>query len=502
MRLSRTGIGRWAGPYSLFSLLTARVSAQTPNGSRASTAWDGPWETVLAQPGGAMMPAGVVEMVLIYTLWVIVALILVYTARHYLFTLSRLLGRQRHPYAALDTLVWPHLTVFVPAHNEETVIAGSLDALLEVDYPSDRMRVVVVNDRSTDRTREIVDGYAQRYPDRIVPFHREGGMPGKAAALGDAMALAYGEIALVFDADYLPGRDLIRQLAAPFADPQVGAVMGRVIPDNAGKNLLTRLLDLERTGGYQVDQQARMNLDLIPQYGGTVGGVRLRALDAVGGWRPDALAEDTDLTFRLVADGWTVAYVNRSECYEEVPESWAVRIRQIRRWARGHTDAAQRHALKVLSARALRPRARLDGLLLLGVYAMSPVLLLGWVVATALFYLGYHPVHGLLAALAVASYNTVGNFAVFFEIGTAARLDGAPRRTRLLPLNAFGFLVSLVASSQAVLAGMIPRRRQRVVWDKTERYRGEEPPESPAVDADRDAARSDRAPNPPARVRS
>ncbi|MFY0104485.1 hypothetical protein ABTP95_22220, partial [Acinetobacter baumannii] len=75
-------------------------------------------------------------------------------------------------------------------------------------------------------------------------------------------------------ADYLPARGLIKQLVAPFFDPEVGAIMGRVVPVNAGANLLTRLLDLERSGGYQVDQTARMNLGLVPQYGGTVGGIR------------------------------------------------------------------------------------------------------------------------------------------------------------------------------------------------------------------------------------
>ena len=87
---------------------------------------------------------------------------------------------------------------------------------------------------------------------------------------------------MVFDADYIPGPRLLKQLVAPFFDAEVGAVMGRVVPLNVGESLLTRLLDLERAGGYQVDQQARMNLRLIPQYGGTVGGVRRVALRAGG----------------------------------------------------------------------------------------------------------------------------------------------------------------------------------------------------------------------------
>ena len=259
----------------------------------------------------------------------IMVLLTVYTARHYVFSLNRLFGRQCHPYASIVSAHWPRVTVFVAAHNEEDVIQDCLENLMLVDYPIDRMVVMPVNDRSSDRTREIIDAVVTRFPGRIRPFHRVGGKPGKAAALKDATELVDTDFIIVFDADYMPSRGLIRRLMAPFLDPEVGAVMGRVVPHNVGANLLTRLLDLERAGGYQVDQQARMNLGMVPQYGGTVGGIRVRALQAVGGWHDDVLAEDTDLTYRLLLGGWRTVYHNRAECYEEVPQSWAVRMRQI-----------------------------------------------------------------------------------------------------------------------------------------------------------------------------
>ena len=149
--------------------------------------------------------------------------------------------------------------------------------------------------------------------------------------------------------------------------------MGRVVPLNAGRNLLTRMLDLERSAGYQVDQQARMNLHLVPQYGGTVGGVRLSALRDVGGWREDTLTEDTDLTYRLLLRGWETVYQNRSECYEEVPEQWAVRIRQITRWSDGHNQAMRDHAGAVFRGHLRGNAQTLDALLLLGVYAVAPL---------------------------------------------------------------------------------------------------------------------------------
>jgi cellulose synthase/poly-beta-1,6-N-acetylglucosamine synthase-like glycosyltransferase len=410
---------------------------------------------------------------MLYSLYAIVILISVYTARHYIFTLNRLFGFQRHPYIDIDTAAWPPVTVLVAAHNEEKVVAHILAALMGVNYPSDRMLVIPVNDRSTDRTREIIDRFCVDHPGRIHPFHRTGGKGGKAAALKDVMELVETEVILIFDADYIPGSGLIKQLVAPFFDPEVGGVMGRVVPLNVGTNLLTRLLDLERSGGYQVDQQARMNLRLVPQHGGTVAGVRLSALREIGGWNDNTLTEDTDLTYRLLLAGWKTVYQNRSECYEEVPETWQVRIKQIMRWAKGHNQALVTYALKLLFGKHRATlRERIDGFLLLGVYAMAPLTMIAWFLALALFYEGVAPFQGVIALLAFTAYSATGNFAAFFEIAAAARLDNTRQRVCLLPFLILGFVVSIFSVSRACADQlMAPVTGAQFHWDKTERFR-------------------------------
>jgi cellulose synthase/poly-beta-1,6-N-acetylglucosamine synthase-like glycosyltransferase len=410
---------------------------------------------------------------MLYSLYAIVILISVYTARHYLFTLNRLFGFQRHPYIDIDTAAWPPVTVLVAAHNEEKVVAHILAALMGVNYPKDKMLVVPVNDRSTDRTREIIDRFCEDHPGRIVPFHRTGGKGGKAAALKDAMELVETEVILIFDADYIPGSGLIKQLVAPFFDPEVGGVMGRVVPLNVGTNLLTRLLDLERSGGYQVDQQARMNLRLVPQHGGTVAGVRLSALREIGGWNDNSLTEDTDLTYRLLLAGWKTVYQNRSECYEEVPETWQVRIKQIMRWAKGHNQVLAAYGLELLFGRHRATlRERIDGFWLLGVYAMAPLTMIAWFLALGLFYEGVAPLQGIIALLTFTAYSATGNFAAFFEIAAAARLDNTRQRVCLLPFLVLGFVVSIFSVSRACADQlMAPITGAQFHWDKTERFR-------------------------------
>jgi len=321
-----------------------------------------------------------------------------------------------------------------------------------------------------------VNRYVSAWPDRIQAFHRLSGKPGKAAALKDAMAHATGDIAVIFDADYTPGPALLRQLIAPFFDPEVGAVMGRVVPRNAGKNLLTRLLDMERSAGYQVDQQARMNLRAVPQYGGTVGGVRLSALQAVGGWSDDVLAEDTDITFRLLIAGWKTVYNNHAACHEEVPQEWAVRLRQVHRWAKGHNQVLLRQAWALLRSPCVTARERLDGLLLLNIFLMQPLLLLGWLLAIGLYYQDAAQTLTLfIPAPVLMAYAALGGFSAFLQLAYASVVDGHRERIRLLPLQLMGFMGSLPTISLALVSCIADKLTgQELVWHKTIRYQAQE----------------------------
>jgi cellulose synthase/poly-beta-1,6-N-acetylglucosamine synthase-like glycosyltransferase len=201
--------------------------------------------------------------------------------------------------------------------------------------------------------------------------------------------------------------------------------------------------------------------------------VRRAALEEVGGWRIDTLTEDTDLTVRLVVAGWEVVYENRAECYEEVPESWLVRTRQIDRWARGHNEVMWRYIAAFMRA-PLPLRQRIDGVMLLAIYLIPPLMLLSWIMAIALLYLDRPSALPTLAVLAIACYSTLGNFAAFFEIVAALRLDGDRRRVRLLPFVAVGFLVSLITVSLAAIPKVHFRNGPRPAhpqWNKTPRGR-------------------------------
>jgi cellulose synthase/poly-beta-1,6-N-acetylglucosamine synthase-like glycosyltransferase len=405
---------------------------------------------------------------LIFTAIILVA----YAIRHCIFSGNRLLRPSRHGLQEVFDSLPPSISVIIPMHNEQRVADHILQALLQCDYPVDRMEIIAIDDHSTDATLETIRYYATLDP-RIRAITRENGKRGKPAALQEAVAMARGDILAVFDADYIPGSGLLRQIVAPFADPAVGAVMARVVPLNCGFNLLTRLLDLERAAGYQVDQQARHNMRLLPQYGGTAGAFRKTAYHAVGGFDVNILAEDTELTFRLRLNGWKVMYANRAECYEEVPQTWPVRIRQIRRWAIGHTQCFIRFAWKMLRARGIHPLERLDCIMLLGIYLVGPLLAIALIDSFFLFFCGcLSVVNTFLVTFAIMAFNAIGNFASFFQIGTAVLLDGSGDRARLLPLNVLNFAISIVVVTEALTTHAVLRIfGRRTIWHKTDRFR-------------------------------
>lgn len=408
-----------------------------------------------------------------FALLTLAAIMVAYGIRHYIFTVNRLFSPQHRLYEGVQEANWPRLTVFIAAHNEEAVIAKCIEALVSCDYPRDRLEIIPVNDRSKDRTREICDEWAAQYPNLVKPFHRVDGKAGKPAALKDAEERATGDVLVIFDADYIPSRGLLKQIVSPFLDPEIGVTMGRVVPYNVGVNLLTRTLDMERSAGYQVDQQARQNMALLPQYGGTVGGIRRSALHAVGGFTAGVLSEDTDLTFRLLRGGWKVAYLNTAECYEEVPENWPVRVKQLMRWAKGHNQAMFRFTRDSLANPYFTWRQKLESLMVLGVYAVAPLTVVGWLLVLATYFLDVSPTAAIaIPVLALVMYGGFGNAAAFFQMAAAVRLDGNTRRLRLLPLVAIGYAVSAVTISRGFIGLVLDTVLKReLVWDKTARFR-------------------------------
>jgi len=401
----------------------------------------------------------------------VVMIMLAYLIRHYIFTIVALYYHHGQSYHTHQNMVHqPTVSVLIPAHDEERVIGRILQRMTELTYPKDKLQIIVIDDASTDRTSEITDKIAEKHESMKVVHRYHDGGKGKSAALNEGLKYATGEIIYCFDADYYPQHDILEKLTAHFTDSQVGAVQGRVTVLNEPSNLVTRLVALERIGGYRVDQKARDDLQLIPQFGGTVGGFRSHLINSLGGWDPNMLAEDTDLTFRVYLSGHKVRYVNEAECYEEAVEDWRSYWHQRCRWAKGHMQCAFKHLWPLMRSKNLRLREKVDGFLLLNVYFVPILVGLAWLFGAMIFFTQSSLWATLCwGPLSIAVYSATGNFAPFFEVGIGAYLDQRKEACRLIPLLFLVFLYNMVICMKAFLDLCISKasgnNRQR--WVKT-----------------------------------
>jgi cellulose synthase/poly-beta-1,6-N-acetylglucosamine synthase-like glycosyltransferase/peptidoglycan/xylan/chitin deacetylase (PgdA/CDA1 family)/spore germination protein YaaH len=246
------------------------------------------------------------------------------------------------------------ISVLIPAFNEAKVIEPSVRRVLASSGAE--LEVIVIDDGSSDGTSAIV---AAAFADeaRVKLLTLANG--GKAHALNRGLALARGDIVVALDADTQFEDETISRLARWFADPRVGAVAGTAKVGNR-VNLVTRWQAVEYVTAQNLERRAFAPLGAIMVVPGAVGAWRRAALDEVGGFPVDTLAEDQDLTIAIQRAGWRVANDVEAVAWTESPQTLKSLARQRFRWAFGTLQCLWKHR-RVL--REGRPR----GLAVLGI---------------------------------------------------------------------------------------------------------------------------------------
>jgi cellulose synthase/poly-beta-1,6-N-acetylglucosamine synthase-like glycosyltransferase/peptidoglycan/xylan/chitin deacetylase (PgdA/CDA1 family) len=231
----------------------------------------------------------------------------------------------------------PSVTVLIPAHNEESVIVQTVNSVLLSDFPN--LRIVVVDDGSTDKTAELLDENFSPDP-RVRIIHQVN--RGKAAALNVALSQADTEFVVTIDADTEIEPDAIRNLIRHFSDPTVGAVAGNVKVGNRSR-WLTRWQALEYITSQNMEKRAFDLLNCITVVPGALGAWRRKAIEAAGGITADTVAEDADLTIAIRRLGWRVSYDEEAIAWTEAPETAGQLIRQRFRWTFGTLQSFWKH---------------------------------------------------------------------------------------------------------------------------------------------------------------
>lgn len=231
----------------------------------------------------------------------------------------------------------PSVTVIIPAYNEAKVIEASVRRVLESAYPA--IQLIVVDDGSKDETSAIVAAAFGDDP-RVTLLTLQNG--GKARALNQALAAATGEVVIALDADTQFEPHTIARLARWFADPAIGAVAGNAQVGNR-VNLVTRWQAIEYITAQNLERRALAGFGAITVVPGAVGAWRRAALDQVGGYPEDTLAEDQDLTIAIQRRGWRVTYDPQAVAWTEAPESFRALAKQRYRWAFGTLQCLWKH---------------------------------------------------------------------------------------------------------------------------------------------------------------
>lgn len=239
----------------------------------------------------------------------------------------------------------PPVSVLIPARNEEKVIGNILDRLQDLDFPGEKLEILVIDDGSGDKTGGIVRKKAEKDKRiRLVSIPLAEAGKGKAAALNRGLKHASHEVIAVYDADNLPDRDSLFQLCRRLvSDSRLAAVTGKFRAFNKNTNLLTRFINIESVAFQWIIQAGRwffMRVAFIP---GTNFVIRKNVLDRIGGWDEGALTEDTELTFRIYSEKLLVGFLPTAVSWEQEPEKLKTWVRQRTRWARGNNYIIAKH---------------------------------------------------------------------------------------------------------------------------------------------------------------
>ncbi len=237
-----------------------------------------------------------------------------------------------------STIDFPSCTILIPAHNEEKVIGDTVQAMLALNYPREKLRIIIINDGSKDRTEEIVQRFAD-HDERVILFNvpKGDGGKGKSRALNLAIPKVQSEIIAVYDADNTPDPNALRYLAMQLVlHKELGAVIGKFRSINKNATLLNRFINIETLSFQSMLQAGRWQLHKVATLPGTNYVMWTHLLRSLNGWDEEALTEDSEMSIRLYEEGYKIKFIPYAITYEQEPQEWKVWIKQRLRWVRGN----------------------------------------------------------------------------------------------------------------------------------------------------------------------
>ncbi|MBI2410153.1 glycosyltransferase family 2 protein [Candidatus Kaiserbacteria bacterium] len=223
----------------------------------------------------------------------------------------------------------PTVAVIVPCYNEEETVAGTCDSLLALDYPKDKLEIILVDDGSTDGTRETMARFAGNSQMRII--RKENG--GKHTAVNAGIAATSAEFVGCLDADSFVESGALREIIPCFAEPRVAAVTA-AMSVHKPSNLLLHMQNAEYIFGITL-RHALATVDGLYVTPGPFSFYRRSVLEELGGFRKGHNTEDMEMALRIQRAGYGIENAVRARVYTKAPHTIGKLVKQRTRWTTG-----------------------------------------------------------------------------------------------------------------------------------------------------------------------
>ncbi|MFH1850378.1 MAG: glycosyltransferase [archaeon] len=268
----------------------------------------------------------------------------------------------------------PYVTVQIPTYNELAAL-NCAKKCLEFDYPAEKYKIIIGDDSNDPNVSALIDEFAHEHSDMVTVTRRGKNTGYKPGNLNHMLKYSDGELLVIFDSDFLPEKDFLRRIVAPFADEGVSVVQAKWNLHNFSQNLISI------AGGTISLICHNIALPFMHRVSGTsflcgsAEAIRKKDLVAVGGWQAGSLTEDVECSLRLIKAGRRLVYLEDLECKCEAPYTLRDLCRQQMRWAFGVISAFKQHIFDILKGRAVSRIEKCNVLIFASGYLFAVLLL-------------------------------------------------------------------------------------------------------------------------------
>ena len=345
----------------------------------------------------------------IFDLFIASAIIIsAYTCNFYYLTYLSIKRKEILSTANVGT---PSVTIQLPIYNEKYVAQRLVDAVCMMDYPKEKMKIMVLDD-SDDETVDLLSNVVAKYKKQgfQIDHIRRGTRKGyKAGALKHAMQTTDTEFVAIFDADFIPPNWFLKRAIPHFSKSNIGLVQCRWGHVNENYSAITQAQALSLDFHFLIEQKAKSNSNLFMNFNGTAGIWRCACIADAGGWHTATLVEDLDLSYRAQMKGWKCIFLPDIVVDAELPVQMNAAKRQQFRWAKGSIQCAIKLLADIVIKRRVSVEAKIQAFVQLTRHIVYPLMLIQFLALPVLLASNMNLyLVSFIPALTIAAYLAMG----------------------------------------------------------------------------------------------